>query len=180
METLKEKLNKVIDHLKSEIVSLRTGRASPALVEDLQVDYYGVKTPLKAVASISTPDPKQIVIQPWDKAALQPIEKAIQQSQLGLNPVVDGAQVRLMLPQLTEERRKDLIKILKQKMEEARISVRKTREEALREVDILEKKKEISEDEKFRKKQDVQKMVDETNKKIEEIGAHKEKEKLEG
>ncbi|OHA05010.1 MAG: ribosome recycling factor [Candidatus Sungbacteria bacterium RIFCSPLOWO2_01_FULL_47_10] len=180
METLKEKLNKVIDHLKSEIVSLRTGRASPALVEDLQVDYYGVKTPLKAVASISTPDPKQIVIQPWDKAALQPIEKAIQQSQLGLNPVVDGAQVRLMLPQLTEERRKDLIKILKQKMEEARISVRKTREEALREVDILEKKKEISEDEKFRKKQDVQKMVDETNKKIEEIGAHKEKEILEG
>src|SRR3989344_8893245 len=175
MGSLKEKLNKVIEYFKGEIVVLRTGRATPALVEDLQVDYYGTKTPLKALASISTPDPRQILIQPWDKGALQPIEKAIQSSQLGLNPVVDGVYIRLNLPQLTEERRKDLIKILGQKAEETKISVRKAREEVLRVVDDAEKKKEISEDEKFRKKQETQKTVDEINKKIEEIVSAKEK-----
>ena len=177
---LKEKLNKVIEHFKNEITVLRTGRATPALVEDLAVDYYGTKTPLKALASISTPDPKQILIQPWDKGALQPIEKAIQSSQLGLNPIVDGVYVRLNLPQLTEERRKDLTKILGQKAEEAKISVRKAREEALKEVEEQEKKKEISEDEKFRKKSEAQKTVDETNKKIEEIVSAKEKEIMGG
>ena len=180
MGSLKEKLNKVIEYFKGEIVVLRTGRATPALVEDLQVDYYGTKTPLKALASISTPDPRQILIQPWDKGALQPIEKAIQSSQLGLNPVVDGVYIRLNLPQLTEERRKDLIKILGQKAEETKISVRKAREEVLRVVDDAEKKKEISEDEKFRKKQETQKTVDEINKKIEEIVSAKEKEIMNG
>lgn len=180
MDLLKEKLNKITEHFKGEIAILRTGRATPALVEDLAVDYYGTKTPLKALASISTPDPKQILIQPWDKGSLQPIEKAIQTSQLGLNPVVDGAQVRLNLPQLTEERRKDLIKLLGQKSEEAKIGVRKAREEALKEVDEQEKKKAISEDEKFRKKSEVQKTVDEINKKIEEIVNAKEKEIMNG
>ncbi|KKS37455.1 MAG: Ribosome-recycling factor [Parcubacteria group bacterium GW2011_GWA2_42_14] len=180
MESLKEKLNKIIEHFKSEIAVLRTGRATPALVENLPVDYYGTKTPLKALASISTPDPRQILIQPWDKGALQPIEKAIQVSQLGLNPAVDGVYIRLNLPQLTEERRKDLIKLLGQKAEETKISVRKTREEALREVDEQEKKKEISEDEKFRKKSEAQKTVDEINKKIEEIVNGKEKEIMNG
>src|SRR3989338_6791365 len=140
MGSLKEKLNKVIEYFKGEIAVLRTGRATPAVVENLPVDYYGTKTPLKALASISTPDPRQILIQPWDKGALQPIEKAIQSSQLGLNPVVDGVYIRLNLSQLTEERRKDLIKILGQKAEETKISVRKAREEGLRVVDDAEKK----------------------------------------
>src|SRR5437773_12191432 len=100
-ELLKDKLNKAIDHLKSEISSLRTGRATPALVEDIQVDYYGTKTPIKSLGSISTPEPRQLVIQPWDKAALQPIEKAIQASQLGINPIVDGSSFRLAMPSLT-------------------------------------------------------------------------------
>ena len=180
MEMLKEKLNKIVDHLKSEIASLRTGRATPALVEDLPVDYYGTKTPLKALASISTPDARQILIQPWDKNAVQPIEKAIQTSPLGLNPVVDSSAIRLNLPQLTEERKKDLVKVLKQKLEEGKIQVRKIREEAIKEIDALEKDKKISEDEKFRKRQETQKIVDEINKKIEEIGMGKEKEIMNG
>lgn len=178
MQELKQKLEKIIGRFKGEVASLRTGRASSALVEDLEVDYYGSKTPLKAVASISSPEPRTIVIQPWDKNAIQPIEKAIQASSLGLNPITDRDAIRLSIPSLTEERRKELAKLLGKHMEEARIHVRKEREDTLREIDRMEKAKEISEDQKFRKKNDVQKIVDETNKKIEEIGAAKEKEIL--
>lgn len=180
MDTLKDKLQKVIEHFKGEITSLRTGRASPALVEDLEVEMYGAKTQLKALASISTPDSRQIMIQPWDKSAIQQIEKAIQASQLGLSPVVDGQMIRLNLPQLTEERRRDLIKILKKNLEEDKISIRKIREEVIREIEDAEKKKEISEDEKFRKKQDVQKIVDEMNKKMDDISSKKEQEIMTG
>lgn len=180
MEALKEKMNKIVEYLKGEIAGLRTGRATPALVEDIVVDYYGAKTPLKALASISTPEPRQILIQPWDKNALQPIEKAIQSSQLGMNPVADGNGIRLALPQLTEERKKDLVKVLRQKLEDSRIAVRKAREEILKETDEKEKKKEMSEDEKFRKKQEVQKLVDEVNKKIEEMGEQKERDIMNG
>ena len=158
------------------MVGLRTGRATPALVEDLEVDYYGAKTPLKAVASISSPEPRQLVIQPWDKNAIQPIEKAIQSSSLGLNPVTDRDTIRLSIPSLTEERRKELLKVLGRHLEDARIAVRREREEALKEIDRAEKAKEISEDEKFRKKQEAQKVVDDFNKKIDEIGSAKEKE----
>src|SRR3989338_10711253 len=101
MHDLKNKLEKTLEHLKSEVTSLRTGRATPALVEDLEVDYYGAKTPLKAMAAISSPEPKQLVIQPWDKNAVQPIEKAIQSSSLGLNPVTDRDVIRLSIPSLT-------------------------------------------------------------------------------
>ncbi len=180
METLKEKLNKALEHFKSEIATLRTGRATPALVEDIEADYYGTKTPIKAMGAISTPEPRQIVIQPWDKNAIQPIEKAIQASDLGINPVVDGQTIRVNLPQLTEERRKDLIKVLGKRMEEERIVVRRAREDAIREVDEAEKKKEISEDEKRRKKEEIQKLNDETNNKIEELSAKKEQEIMAG
>ena len=192
MKEFKEKLEKIAARLKSEIAGLRTGRATPALVEDLVVDYYGTKTPLKALASISSPEPRTLVISPWDKNAIQPIERAIQSSSLGLNPVVDKDSIRLTIPALTEERRKELVKLLGKYLEEARIAVRREREEALREVDREEKEKiprpggpgsrpqgglgKISEDEKFRKKQEIQKIVDEINKKIEEIGTAKEKE----
>ena len=176
MNDLKPKLEKIAAHLKSEITGLRTGRATPSLVEDLEIDYYGVKTPLKAVASISSPDPKQLVIQPWDKNAMQPIEKAIQVSSLGLNPIAEKDAIRLAIPPLTEERRKELVKLLHRYLEDARIAVRREREDALREIDHKAKAKEISEDEKFRRKNEIQKLVDEFNKKIEERGAAKEKE----
>ena len=176
MSDFKPKLDKIIERLKSEVASLRTGRATPALVENLKVDYYGSKTPLKAVASISSSSARELVIQPWDKGVVQAIEKAIQSSSLGLNPVTDRDAIRLSIPPLTEERRKELTKILGRHMEDARIHVRREREETLREVDRKEKAKEISENEKFRQKNEVQKAVDEVNKKIEEIGAVKEKE----
>lgn len=176
MQNFKQNLEKIIERLKSEVASLRTGRATPALVEDLEVDYYGSKTPLKAIASISSPEPRSLVIQPWDKNAIQPIEKAIQASSLGLNPVTDRDAIRLNIPPLTEERRKELTKLLGKHLEDARIHVRREREEILKEVDRKEKAKEISEDEKFRQKSEVQKQVDEINKKIEELGTAKEKE----
>lgn len=176
MNDFKQKLEKTIAHLKEEIASLRTGRASPALVEDVNVDYYGTETPLKALAAISSPEPRQIVITPWDKNALQPIEKAIQSSSLGLNPVTDRDAIRLTIPPLTEERRKELVKLLGRHLEDAKITVRREREDMQREIDRREKAKEMSEDQKFREKADAQKAVDDANKKIEEIGAHKEKE----
>lgn len=172
----KQKLEKIIARFKEAISSLRTGRASPAMVEDLEVEYYGAKTPLKALAAISSPEPRQIVIQPWDKGAIQPIEKAIQSSSLGLNPVTDRDTIRLQIPPLTEERRKELVKVLGRNLEDARISIRKEREDMLREIDREEKAKEISEDQKFRDRAEAQKQVDEANKKIEEIGTQKEKE----
>lgn len=176
MHELKQKFEKIIERLKSEISGLRTGRATPALVENLEVDYYGSKMPLKGLASISAIDARTIEIKPWDKNAIQPIEKAIQSSSLGLNPVTDREGIRLAIPSLTEERRKELTKLLGRNLEDARIHVRKEREDTLREIDRKEKSKEISEDEKFRQKNEVQKLVDETNKKIEEFGSQKERE----
>lgn len=176
MENFKQKLEKMIEHLKSELASLRTGRATPALVENLEVEYYGSKTPLKAVAAISVPEPRTLTIQPWDKNTIPAIEKAIQNSQLGLNPITDRDAIRLTIPQLTEERRKELTKLLGRHLEDARIQVRREREEILKEIDRKERAKEISEDEKFRQKSEVQKTVDEINKKIEVAGAAKEKE----
>lgn len=176
MINFKQKLERITDRLKNEVASLRTGRATPALVENLEVEYYGTKTPLKAVASISSPEPRSVVIQPWDKNAIQPIEKAIQASSLGLHPVTDRDAIRLSIPPLTEERRKELTKLLGRHLEDARIQVRREREEMLKEIDRKERAKEISEDEKFRQKNEVQKIVDEINKKIEEAGAAKEKE----
>lgn len=176
MQDLKQKGAHIIGHLTSELSSLRTGRATSALIEDLEVDYYGTKTPLKAIAAIGNPDPRTLTIQPWDKNAIQPIEKAIQISPLGLNPIADRDIIRLSIPPLTEERRKDLVKILGRYVEDARITVRKEREEALRAIDAQFKAKDISEDDRFRHRADIQKQVDEINQKIEDIAAAKEKE----
>lgn len=176
MDKFKKNLEKIFEYLKNEVASLRTGRATPALIENLEVDYYGTKTPLKAVASISSPEPRSLVVQPWDKNAIQPIERAIQGSSLGINPITDRDAIRLTIPQLTEERRKELAKLLGKHLEEARIQVRREREEMLKKIDQSEKAKEISEDEKFRQKNEAQKLVDEINKKIEDIGLAKEKE----
>lgn len=176
MADLKTILEKTVEEFRAHIAALRTGRATPALVENLEVEYCGTKTPLKALASISAPEARQLTIQPWDKNALQPIEKAIRESPLGFNPVVDREVIRLSIPELTEERRKELIKLVGRHAEDARIQVRKERERALKEIERKEKAKEISEDEKFRQKNEIQKIVDEINKKIEELGAAKEKE----
>lgn len=175
-QDFKNKLEKITSDFKNEAASLRTSRATPALIENLEVDYYGSKTPLKALASISSPEPRQLIIRPWDKNAVQPIEKAISSSSIGLNPVSDRDAIRLSVPPLTEERRKELTKTLGRHLEDARIKIRKDREDALREIDRKEKTKEISEDEKFRRRSEIQKTVDEINKKLEEIAEEKEKE----
>lgn len=172
----KTEYEKIISWFRGEIASLRTGRATPVLVEDIEVDMYGTKSKLKHVASISTPDSKTIVIQPWDKSALQSIGTAIEHTNLNLRPVVDSDVVRISLPQLTAERRKDLIKILNEKAEEARVSSRHIRDEALKAIEKMEKEKQISEDEKFRSKQDLQKGIDAFNASIQEIRDKKEQE----
>lgn len=169
-------LEKGIEHFHEELSKLRTGRANAGLVEGLMVDYYGTKTPLKQIASINVPEPRTIAIQPWDKGAMTAIESAIRESDLNLNPNNDGALIRINLPMLTEERRKDLVKVLNQKAEEARISVRNVREEIWKDLQEMEKEGTIAEDDKFKGKDKLQEMVDEYNKKIEEIRVKKETE----
>ncbi len=178
MQDLKQLSEKVLQHLKQEIGSLRTGRATPALVEEILVDYYGAKTPLKAVASISAPDARQLLIQPWDKTALPAIEQAIANSSLGLAPISDRDAIRLSLPPLTQERRGELVKLLHRHAEDARIRVRQAREEAIRDVDRRQKAGEISQDDRFRQKNEVQKIIDDSNQKIADLSGAKEKEIL--
>jgi ribosome recycling factor len=166
---------KAIEHFKEELGQVRTGRASSALVENLVVDYYGSKSPIKQVASITIPEPRTIVISPWDKDSLINVEKAIRESQLNLSPMNDGQVVRINIPALTEERRKELVKVLNQKAEDARVAVRKIREDAWDQIQGLEKNGAVGEDEKFQGKDKLQKVVDEFNSKIEEIRLDKEK-----
>lgn len=175
IESKKPDLNNSIEHFEAELGKLRTGRANPAMVEGLMVNYYGTRTPLKQVASISVPEPRMIVIQPWDTDSLVNIEAAIKESDLGLNPNNDGQVIRLNVPPLTEERRTDLVKVLNQKAEEGRVSIRGAREEAWREIQDMEKDGKISKDDKFRAKDELQKLVDEYNEKIEGIRDKKEK-----
>lgn len=170
----RQEFEKAIEHFKEELNQLRTGRASSALVENLLVDYYGAKSPLKQVASISVPEPRTIVISPWDKGSLVNIEAAIRESQLNLNPMNDGQVVRINIPALNEERRRELVKVLNQKTEEAKISVRRIREEIWSEIQSLEKEGKIGEDDKFIGKDKLQEVVDSYNKKIEEIREKKE------
>jgi ribosome recycling factor len=172
----KEEFEKAIEHFKSELNQLRTGRASSVLVENLMVDYYGSKSPLKQIASISTPEPRSILISPWSKDSLVSIEKAIRDSQLNLNPLNDGQVLRVNIPPLNEERRKELVKILGQKAEEARVAVRKQRESIWDEIQEAEKQGKIGEDDKFAGKDRLQKNVDEYNKMIDEIREKKEEE----
>jgi len=178
IEKVKPELEKSIEHFKEELNQLRTGRASTAIVENLQVEYYGVNTPIKQVASISVPEPRTVVISPWDKNSLVNIEKAIRESQLNLNPQNDGQVIRINIPPLTEERRKELVKILNQKSEEAKISVRKHREDVWEEIQEMEKTGKIGEDDKFHGKDKLQEVIDGYNKKIEEIRSNKEQEIL--
>lgn len=175
LESAKNDFEKTIQHLKDEYSKLQIGRANASLVEDLMVEAYGTKQPLKAVASISIPDPKSIVLQPWDKGNLSNIETAVLESGLNLTPVNDGNVVRINIPQLTEERREELKKLVSKLAEDARISVRNTRQEAHEAFKKLENDKEIGEDEFHRANKLLQEAVDEANEKIEEIANSKEK-----
>ena len=176
LDEKKSQFENSISHLKSELNTIRTGRSNPSLVENIKVDYYGTKTPLPQVASISAPDPQSIVIQPWDKNAMQDIELALRNSDLGLNPVVESEIIRLPIPPLTEERRTELAKVVNQKVENARISIRNVREEIWKTVKEQKNNSEISEDDMFGQQKDLQKIVDEYNEKVKEIGAQKENE----
>lgn len=167
--------DKTIDHLKQELTALRTGRATPAIVEDIMVEAYGSKQQLKAVASITVQDAKTLVVEPWDKSVLADVENGIRNSDLGINPVNDGKLIRLPLPELTQDRRQELIKVLHKKLEEARIALRKVREDVRKQIETAEKNKEISEDEKFTQFDELEKLVKEYNDKIKTIGEEKEK-----
>jgi ribosome recycling factor len=170
------RMKKSIDALNKELAGIRTGRASPALVEHIKVDYHGTVTPLIQLASISIPEPKTIAIHPWDRSIINSIDKAILKSELGLNPTNDGTNIRITIPALTEERRKDLIKIVHKRLEEARIAIRNIRRETVDELKLAEKNKEISQDQNTRASDQLQKLTDRFVDNINKIGKDKESE----
>lgn len=168
--------DKAVNHFIDDLASLNTGRANPAILDCVLVDAYGAKTPLNQMASINVPEARCILIQPWDRSVIKDIEKAICESGLGFNPVNEGDKIRITLPLMTEESRKALVKIMHQKVEEARISIRSVREEIKDEIGRAEKNKAIGEDEKYNLVEDLDKIVGEYNDKIKRIGEDKEKE----
>jgi len=172
----KEEFSKAIEFFKTDISGLRTGRASTAMVENVTVEAYGIRQPLKALVSISIMDPKTLMLDPWDKSILANVEKGIRDANLGINPVNDGRGIRLSLPELTVERRQELIKVLHQKLEASRVAVRQIREDIRKEIETQEKNKEISEDDKYKFQDDLEKLVKEFNDKIKLVGEEKEKE----
>jgi ribosome recycling factor len=173
------KMHKAVDALRRELVTIRTGRASPALVERLSIEYYGVPTPLNQVASISAPEARLLVIQPWERNVLATIEKAILKSDLGLNPSNDGRVIRLVIPQLSEERRRDLVKVVHKKVEEGRVAVRNLRRDAVEELKEFEKEKLITEDDLKWGQERLQKLTDRHIEEAERVGQAKEDEILE-
>lgn len=176
LQEYKKEFIEVMDFLKGDLTQLRTGRASTAMVEDISVEAYGSHQPVKAVGTIMVLDPKTVTVEPWDKGLLAAVEKGIRDSGLGINPVNDGRLIRLSLPDLTSERRQELVKVLHQKLEHARISVRKVREEVREKIIAEEKAKSISEDEKFRLQEELEKMVKGYNEEVQKIGENKEAE----
>lgn len=178
IENIKPELERIITYTGKELAAFRTGRASISLIEDIMVDYYGARTPLKQLAAINSPETRVIVVQPWDKNSLEVISKAISEARLGFNPVVKGTVIQLIVPSLTEERRKELMKLVRQKIEEARIAIRHQREEAWKEIQNLAKGKFIGEDDKFRGKDELQRVIDEYNRKIMDMERKKEEEIL--
>lgn len=172
----KKDFDAVFEFARNEAAGIRTGRASSSLVEDIQVDYMGSRLRIKELATINIPEPRMILIQPWDKGAIPALEKGIRDSLLGLNPVTDSNGLRLNLPALTEERRKEFIKLLKQKMEDARIKMRQIREDILKKVQTEVREKKAAEDDLFRTKEELQKIIDDFNKKIDDLFKRKEQE----
>jgi ribosome recycling factor len=174
-----DKMSKAVGHTQAEFASVRTGRATPALVEKLKVDYYGTEVPLQQLAGFNVPEARLLVIQPYDKNSLKAIEKAIQNSDLGINPSNDGQIIRLSFPQLTEERRKELVKVVKHKAEEGRVAVRNLRRAARHELEALEKEGHVSSDDLERAENELEKLTHEYVEEIDRMVQHKEHELLE-
>ena len=174
-----EKMQKTLDNLQENYATLRAGRANASVLNKISVDYYGVATPLNQVASIASPEPRMLTIQPWDASLLKPIEKAIQTSDLGINPQNDGRIIRLLFPTLTEERRRDLIKQVKKFAEEAKVAVRNIRRDAMDGFKAQKKKSEITEDDYDDIEKDIQTLTDKYIKEVDKIAADKEAELLE-
>ena len=174
-----DRMKKTIEAVQQQLASIRTGKASPSLVEGMKVDYYGTQTPLNQMASISAPEARLLVVQPWDKTAVGEVVKAIQSSDLGLNPMVEGQIIRIPIPPLSEERRKDLVKIVKKYSEEGKIALRNIRRDANDELKGAEKKSDISEDQMHDGFDRVQKLTDKYSEKIDEMAAKRESEVME-
>lgn len=179
MNEAEDRMKKSVSSLRSDLMVLRTGRASPALVEHLMVEYYGTPTPLIQLAGITAPEPRLLVIQPWDINAFKSIERALLTSDLGLTPSSDGRVIRLAIPYLTEERRRDLVKKVKQRVEDCKIAIRNIRRDGLDDLEEFEKEKLISEDDFYRAKDRIQELTEKYYGIAEEVGEAKEKEVLE-
>lgn len=175
----REKMAKAVSHLQSDFASIRTGRATPALVEHLRVEYYGSEVPLQQIAGFNVPEPRLLVITPYDKSSLRDIERAIQHSDLGINPSNDGAVIRLAIPPLTEERRKDFVKVAKHKAEEGRVAIRNVRRAARHDLESLEKDGDISSDELERAEKELEKVTQDHVAEVDRMLQHKEQELLE-
>ncbi len=174
-----ERMTKTVSVLRSDLQTIRTGKASPALLDRIQVEYYGTPTPINQLANIAVPEPRMLTIQAWDKSAMAAIEKAILKSDLGITPNNDGSLIRLVLPQLTQDTRKDLVKRVKKKGEEAKVSVRNIRRDSNDDLKSSEKSKEITEDESKGAQDDIQKMTDKHIAEIDKLVDNKEKEIME-
>lgn len=174
-----EKMNQTIEVFKKELASFRTGRASLGILDGIKVDYYGTLTPLNQVATLGIPDPRVITIQPWEQKMIGEIERAIMKSDLGLTPVNDGKTIKLSIPPLTEERRKQLVRVVRKKAEEARVAIRNIRRDVIEEIKKGEKDKKFSEDESRRMQEEIQKITNSFIEKIDQILQQKEKEIME-
>ena len=171
-----EKMKKTLDVVHQNFSSIRSGRANTGMVENIRVDYYGTPTPMKQLANITIPEPRMILIQPWDASVLKAVEKAIADSDLGISPVIDGKMVRLVVPPLTRERREELVKIVHKLAEEGRVSLRSIRRESNEKIKAAEKEKSATEDESFKAQAETQKLTDRYIQSIDQVQSSKEKE----
>ena len=176
LKELEERMNKTVEFMQTDFAAIRAGRANPHVLDRITVDYYGSATPIQQVGNISAPDPRTIMIQPWDKSLLKPIEKAIQKSDIGINPNNDGSVIRLIFPILTEERRKELSKDVKKKGEAAKVAIRNIRRDAIEKFKKQQKSSEMTEDDYKIAEKDIQKLTDDYIKEIDKISEKKEKE----
>jgi ribosome recycling factor len=176
---IEDRMDKAISALQSDLMGVRTGRASPALVERVRVEAYGSTMPLNQVATVAAPEPRLLTIRPWDAGTIGAIERAILKSDLGLTPNNDGKIIRLSIPSLTDERRRDLAKIVSRRVEEAKVAIRNLRRDGLKDMGDLEKNKEISEDDFFKAKEDLQQLTDDYSKKADNLGEQKQAEIME-
>lgn len=179
LKATEEKMQKSLSVLKNELAAIRAGRANPALLDRIVVEYYGTPTPLNRLSTITSPEPRVLIVQPWDVSKITDIEKAIQKSDLGINPISDGKVLRLVFPELTEERRKELVKLVHKKAEEAKVAVRQIRRDANDAVKKMEKNGEISEDERKKREEEIQKLTDKYIKELDKAVEAKEKEIME-